>query len=331
MAICFEGQTIELLPDETVLEAIERHGSSLPSFCRRGVCQACVVKATRGAVPAAAQKGLKDALRRQSLFLSCLCKPTEDLEVERFGSSEKLPTRIERVEPLSEGVLRVFVAAPPRLDFQAGQFVQIERVSDGLMRPYSVASLPGQALELHVALLRGGAMSHWLRGAEGQPVLLRGPFGECFYFPDEPERPLCLVGTGTGLAPLLGVVRAALAARHRAPIRLYHGSVRREGLYLWAELQALASEMPQLKLVGSVLEGPAHDPAAWKPDDDRCPIRVAPLEDTLFADGGLRGDERVYLCGHQDIVRKLQKKVYLAGVPLARIHADAFVAPGVRA
>jgi hypothetical protein len=38
----------------------------------------------------------------------------------------------------------------------------------------------------------------------------------------------------------------------------------------------------------------------------------------------------VYLCGNRDVVLGLQKRLYLAGVPLARIHADAFVAPGVR-
>jgi hypothetical protein len=36
----------------------------------------------------------------------------------------------------------------------------------------------------------------------------------------------------------------------------------------------------------------------------------------------------VYLCGHPDLVRKLQKKLYLAGAVLERIHADPFVAPG---
>ncbi len=329
MAIRFEGQTIELLPDETVLEAIERNGSSLPSYCRRGVCQTCLVKATRGAVPAAAQKGLKEALRRQSLLLACVCKPSEELDVERYGSSMRHATRIERVKQISEGVLRVFVAAPSGLDYQAGQFLQLERASDGLTRPYSIASLPGEALELHVALLPGGAMSHWLRGAEGEPVFLQGPFGECFYFADEPERTLCLVGTGTGLAPLLGVLRAALSARHRGPIRLYHGSVRREGLYLWAELEALARRTPELRLVGSVLQG-ALDAQVEEQGDGGCPIHVAPLDATLFADGALTGSERVYLCGDQDLVRKLQKKVYLAGVPLANIHADAFVSPGAR-
>jgi ferredoxin-NADP reductase len=41
-------------------------------------------------------------------------------------------------------------------------------------------------------------------------------------------------------------------------------------------------------------------------------------------------EERVYLCGNPELVRKLQRKLYLAGVPLARIHADPFVGPPIR-
>ena len=349
MTICFEGSSFELLPDETVLEGIERQGARLPSYCRQGVCQSCIVKATRGNVPAAAQKGLKDGLRRQSLFLACMCKPTEDLEVARYGSSERFESRVEAVELLSGNVLRVLVAAPHGFVYEAGQYVQLEREGDGAMRPYSIASLPGSTrLELHVALLPGGVMSGWLRTAVGERVWLHGPFGECFYVPEEPERPLCLAGTGTGLAPLLGVVRAAIAAGHRGPIRLFHGSVQQAGLYLWAELQALLARTPQLSLVGSVLEAPEGSATGSSPESSagsesgvasesragsrpRSRIRVAALDEAILSEGEAWNEQRVYLCGHHDLVRKLQKKLYLAGVPLARIHTDPFVAPAARA
>lgn len=328
MTIHFEGSSIEPIPGETLLEAIERCGGSLPAFCRQGVCQACMVRAKRGPVPAGAQKGLKDGLRRQGMLLACLCQPTEDLEIERCGSAERHATHIESVEALSERVLRVRLAAPPGLVFQAGQFVQLERASDGLMRPYSIASLPGEPIELHVAVLPGGAMSQWFLGdVVGAEVLLRGPFGECFHLPDELERPLCLAGTGTGLAPLLGVVRAALAAGHRGPIQLFHGSVRRDGLYSWGELRSLVQRAERLRVTGSVLE-PELEGGAPAADDERAEIRVGSLEEALPR--ALSGEERVYLCGQHELVRKLQRKAYLAGIPLARIHTDPFVAPGAR-
>jgi NAD(P)H-flavin reductase/ferredoxin len=328
MAIRFEGKEIELLPDETVLEGLERQGWTLPAFCRQGVCQCCRMKAKSGPVPPAAQKGLKEGQRLQSLFLACVCRPAQDqhLELERHGSSEEFASRVERVEQLTEQVLRVSLAPPSGLVHRAGQYLQLVRPSDGLMRPYSIASLPGAALELHVALMPGGAMSGWLRGAVGEPVTVRGPFGDCFYFEGEPERPLCLAGNGTGLAPLLGVLRAALAAGHRGPLRLYHGSLRPEGLYLWQELRALAQQAPQLKLIGSLLQGPSELDTSLA---ERCALRLMALDQAVLQDGVL-SDERVYLCGNPELVRKLQRKLYLAGVPLARIHADPFVGPPLR-
>lgn len=328
MAIRFEGRDVELLPDETVLEGLERHGWTLPAFCRQGVCQCCLMKAKSGPVPAAAQKGLKEAQRLQSLFLACVCRPSPDehLELERHGSSEEFSSRVERVEQLTEQVLRVSLALPSGFAHRAGQYLQLVRPSDGLMRPYSIASLPGEPLELHVALMPAGAMSGWLRNAVGAPVALRGPFGDCFYFEGEPERPLCLAGNGTGLAPLLGVVRAALAAGHRGPLRLYHGSVRQEGLYLWEELRALARRAPQLRLIGSLLEGTPGSDASLA---ERCVLRALALDQAVLQDGVL-ADERAYLCGNPELVRKLQRKLYLAGVPLARIHADPFVGPPTR-
>jgi ferredoxin-NADP reductase/ferredoxin len=324
MLLHFEGQAIEVSPGETVLQCIERHGGTLPAFCRRGICRTCLVKARRGSVPPAAQKGLKEALRLQGLFLACQCEPSEEIELERYGSSAVFDSAVERVERLSERVLRVSLSAPEELVYQPGQFIQLERPGDGVSRAYSIASLPGAALELHVALLPGGSMSQWLVGAEGEPVRLRGSFGECHYLPGELERPLCLAGTGTGLAPLLGILRAALAAGHVGPIRLYHGSVQQSGLYLWDELMALERAAPNLRVTGSVLEGPAAEATGTGSGS----IRVEALDATIAGDGAPRPEERVFLCGNADLVRALQKKFYLSGVPLARIHADAFVAPG---
>lgn len=331
MAISFGGKTFDLLPGETVLEGIERQALSVPSFCRRGVCQTCLLKATRGALPALSQKGLKESLRRQAFFLACVCKPLGDLELEFGTFSEKFSARVEQVEALSESVLRVVVSTPAGFAYEAGQFVQLERPGDELMRPYSLASLPSSGgLEFHVSLLPNGAMSGWLRTALGREVALRGPFGECFYRADEPDRPLLLAGTGTGLAPLLGVVRAALRAGHRAPIRLYHGSPGQAGLYMWAELRALLAHAPQLSISASLLGG-AVQPEPEFEHAARCQIRIAPLDELVLGDWLAGSADRIYLCGQPELVRKLEKKLYLAGAALERIHSDPFVAPAVRA
>jgi len=324
----FENTSYELLPGETLLAGLERQGVQLPSFCRTGVCQTCLVRATRGRPPASSQAGVAASWAERGCFLACQCVPEGPLEVERCDVFGTFASRVVRVEQLSPRVLCVQLELPEGFEYRAGQFLQLERAG-GVLRPYSIASLPGSPhLELHVALLAGGAMSQWLRTATGQPVTLRGPFGECFYLEREPDRPLLLAGTGTGLAPLLGVTRAALAAGHRAAIHLYHGSTSVEGLYLWGELAQLAEAAPQLRVFGSVWPAPeAAQPRAATAPAARCRLLHQPLERLILDDPLDCFDCRVYLCGDPELVQRLRQRVYLCGAPLARIHCDPFVAP----
>jgi CDP-4-dehydro-6-deoxyglucose reductase, E3 len=224
-------------------------------------------------------------------------------------------------------VLRVELEAPAGLAYRAGQYLHLER-QGGVARPYSLASVPGSPrLELHVRRIAGGAMSEWLATALGEPVSLRGPFGECFYFDQEPERPLLLAGTGTGLAPLLGVARAALGARHRGPIHLYHGSASVQGLYLREELSRLAACAPNLRVVCSVLSAEGSAEASTP----GCPVLAHTLDRLILDDPLDFADCRVYLCGNPDLVARLRQRVYLSGAPRSRIHCDPFVAPAATA
>jgi CDP-4-dehydro-6-deoxyglucose reductase, E3 len=318
--LAFEGKEYELAAGETVLECLERNGARVASLCRNGACQTCLMRAEDGTVPAAAQQGLKQTWRAQGWFLPCVCRPTTDLKLTRCDGAREYGARVTAVEQLAPRVLRVLLTRPPDLAYEAGQFIQLSRPADGLMRPYSLASTPDEEhLELHVALLADGRMSGWLANAVDEQVTLRGPYGECFYVREEASRPLLLAGTGTGLAPLYGVLRAALAAGHQAAVRLLHGASDRHGLYLWEPLRQLAERHPQLALAASVRDGADH-----------AGISNRPLQE-LVADSGVPlADARIYLCGNPDFVRGMRKQLYLAGASLARIHADAFLPPADR-
>lgn len=338
----YRGAAYDLLPGETLLVGLARQGVDIPSFCRTGVCQTCLVRATSGKPPAKSQSGVSETLIANGCFLACQCVPEGPLEVEPCHDVGTFPTRIVQVEQLSSRVLRVELEAPAGFNFRAGQFIQLER-QGGVTRPYSIASLPGGPhIELHVTLYPGGAMSQWLRWAIHQPVSLRGPFGECFYLQDELDRPLLLAGTGSGLAPLLGVLRSALAAGHRGPIHLYHGSTTLEGQYASAELQRLIETLPNLRVFASVLEAPpetavtqrpgtapsAKAPSAKEPSaEPRYQLRHEPLDRLILADSLDFFQSRVYLCGDPELVQRLRKRIYLSGAPLARIHIDPFLPP----
>jgi ferredoxin-NADP reductase/ferredoxin len=313
-----DGRAIELPAGTRLLDGLEQAGVSIPSSCRAGACQSCLVKATRGAPPAAAQVGLKDALRAQGFFLACVAEPREDLEITLAAvSALAVPARVARVETLAAATLRVTVEPSAPFPHRAGQFLTLVR-EDGLARAYSIASSPEtdrSALELHVRVHPDGQMSGWLAGpsAVGARVHLRGPAGECFYAGGDATQRLVLAGTGTGLAPLLGVLRDALRAGHQGPIELWHGARAAAGLYLDDELRALARRRPQLSYRRVVLDG--------APEDG---LSVGRLDDALLAATSF-GGSRVFLCGDPELVRSLKRRVFLAGAALKDIHADPFV------
>jgi NAD(P)H-flavin reductase/ferredoxin len=314
--IC-EGRAVTVRPGQRVLDALLEAGLTVPSSCRAGACQSCLVKATGGTPPAAAQVGLKDTLRAQGYFLSCQAELREDLSITLDAARElSVPARIAEVAPLSHDVLRVLVHPDGALPARAGQFVTLVR-EDGLARAYSIANLPeaGSPLELHVRVHPRGRMSGWLASADalGAEVQLRGPAGACFYTPGSPAQPMLLAGTGTGLAPLWGIARDALAAGHTGPIQLWHGARVPGGFYLVDEIAALCQRHPQLSFQRCVLDGP---PAPG--------VETGRLDEVLLARARVAG-WRVFLCGDPELVLGLKRRLFLAGAALRDIHADAFV------
>lgn len=158
-------------------------------------------------------------------------------------------------------------------------------------------------------------MSRWLATVErGQDLRVRGPSGECFYRPDRPEAPILLSGTGTGLAPLWGILRDALGHGHQGPITLVHGARDRNGLYYVQQLQELSTQFSQFRYVRCVWEG---EPEAGVEVGDIA--AVAPK-----VAGNLKG-ARVYLCGDPERVHALEKRCYLAGAAMKDILSDPFV------
>ena len=246
-AITFENRSFASTTGESVLECLERNSISVPSSCKSGACQSCLMRATQGTVPPASQHGLKPTLRAQNYFLACVCRPTDDLTVTLAGdaAAARTPATLIAREQLNKDITRFSFRCRTPFEHHAGQFVHLFR-PDGLMRSYSIANVPTAdgVIELHIRKLPGGAMTGWLQDEvhEGDSVEVAGPYGNCFYTPEHPDQGLLLIGTGSGLAPLWGILQDALQQGHRGPIHLYHGSWNPRGLYLVEELSALRDQ-----------------------------------------------------------------------------------------
>ena len=314
--ITYSEQTFDCQSDESVLECLSRHGVELSSSCRSGVCQTCMVKATEGAPPAEAQAGLKPQLQKQGYFLACICKPKQDLSFVNPDDSAlpQIAASVVNKTRLNDTIIRLRLKPESEFDFQPGQFLNIHR-EDGLVRSYSIASLPKEGyLELHVERVENGKMSNWLHDqvAMGGKLNIDGPHGDCFYIDDKPEQNLLLIGTGTGLAPLWGIVRDALSQGHKGEIHLFHGSRSTDKIYLVDELKQLARLHSNFFYTPCISGEDKQGYSAGRANE------VA-LKEIPKLDG-----YRVYLCGHPEMVKSTNKKAFLAGASMNDIHADAF-------
>lgn len=316
--LSFDGCSYDRADGETVLDTLLRHGVNVPYSCRRGTCFTCLLRAPEAQIPADAQLGLRRTVCSEGYFLGCRFTPTEDeiavlspREAEVFGRAI-----VRAKQPASATALRLFLEPANAIYYHPGQFINVRR-HDQLTRSYSLASVPrcDPLLELHVRRMSNGVMSRWLFDEleVGDHVDIAGPYGSCFYLKEDPGAPMLLVGTGTGLAPLLGIARDALHEGHTGPLHLYLGSHAPTGLYLQAELHALARAHPNF-----------HYEACVSGSDVPPGHNAGRADDVAFARHPELEGWRVFLCGVSPMVHAARKRAYLAGARLTEIHGEAF-------
>ena len=315
--ITFQGKTYSCSSSELLLDGINSQGGNLSYGCRGGLCQACMVKAIKGAPPVAAQAGIKPALQEKGYFLSCLCKPESDMEITLPDRSDEfISATVLEVEHLNETIIRLTTTRPDNFNYTPGQFVNLIRAEDGLARSYSLASIADdQQLEFHIRLLKDGKMSGWIADSlkSGSEVLFSEAMGDCCYKHAYADTPLFLAGTGTGLAPLYGILRDALAAGHLQPICLLHGALSSEDLYFDQQLRQLAAEHDNLTYLPCVLHGEAPAGGLSGPIDHLLPEQLAAQESWI-----------AFLCGDSAIVNAMRRSCFNHGIDESAIHSDGF-------
>ena len=314
--VTYGGQSYEC-GDQSVLDCLTAQGVSVPHSCRSGVCQTCMMQAVKGKAPAQAQQGLKPTQAEQNYFLACVCHPQEDMEVVLPETRiARIEAKVSAIEYLNSDIIGIRLKPEQPFDYRAGQFINFFKDAD-TSRCYSLASVPAldDDLFLNVRKIPGGQVSGWISSAlrAGDKVSISPATGDCFYVPGRAEQDILLIGTGSGLAPLYGIIRDALRNGHTGRIRLYHGNYNAAGFYLTNELRKLEQDYPNFSYVPCVsadeaIEGYTHGMV---------------LEVALRENPDLAG-WRVFLCGNPDMVKAAKREAYLSGAAIKDIHADPF-------
>lgn len=311
--VTFENEKMEIIEGDSVLETLLDAGHDIPYSCQAGACHCCMMHAVSGTPNPEAQRGLKTTQVEQGYFLACQCRPEDDIEVSLETSRSTKSAIVTKKSVESGNVLRLWLQGD--ISYKPGQFVNLIR-KDGLTRSYSIASVPAlqDNLEFHLRIYPDGQFSQWATEdlKVGDELDVEGPLGECFYTSANPEQPLLLAGTGTGLAPLYGIIRDALEQGHSGPITLFVGARTPESLYLQDELRELASKHSHFSYKPVLLEGEVEG----SQNGDLNEVIKAELPD-------LNG-YAVYLCGAAERMTRLRKQSFLSGASMRDIFVDLF-------
>jgi CDP-4-dehydro-6-deoxyglucose reductase len=245
--------SFSVAPDQSLLDAALGASLNLPHSCKGGNCGSCRARLLQGEIhyPNGPPLGLSDAEVADGFVLMCQARARSDLSIETYEVTtpdqalvKRLPARIERVLSLSHDVMGLYLRLPAAetFRFEAGQYIDI-MLSGGRRRSFSIASPPHDArlLELHVRRVAGGEFSQRLFDEDPQNSLLtiEGPLGQ-FVYRDRGAAPMLLVGGGTGIAPLLSILRHVIENGIERDITIYWGVRSERDLYAHATLEALA-------------------------------------------------------------------------------------------
>lgn len=304
-------------PEETVLDTLLREEIEVSYACKKGTCHSCMMRSTGGTPPEAAQKGLKDTQKKQNYFLACLCMPEQDMEI-RLPEQSELYSQGKVVENsmLNRNTLLLKLECQDIQEYFAGQFVNLQR-EDGLTRSYSIANTPQKSgiLEFHIRELADGQFSSWLHNdiKIGDTIAVSEPQGHCFYIPERAEEGLVLIGTGTGLAPLVGILHDALEKGHIGPISLFHGASVLEDLYRVEEMRKLVEKHANFSYFPCISGDVVPDGF------------IAGRADVIAKENQTEWKKvSLFLCGHPDMVNSMKMDGFLSGVSMDDIYTDAF-------
>jgi CDP-4-dehydro-6-deoxyglucose reductase len=319
--------------DEALLAAAIRQGIGLAYGCRDGACGACKSKLLEGRVAHGPHqaKALSADEEAAGLILTCCAVPLSDCVVEARsvpGAGEhpvlKMPCRVLSIaKPSADvAVLRLQLPANQNLQYRAGQYVDFI-LRDGARRSYSMANAPHDlgsppAIELHIRHLPGGKFTDHVFAAMKEKEILRmeGPFGS-FFLREDSAKPIILLASGTGLAPIKALVEHIRHKSITRPTVLYWGCRRRADLYQHEWCEQAAAEMPQLRYVPVLSEPAAAD--AWAG-------RTGFVHQAVMADWPDLSSHQVYACGVPVMVESAQRDlVALCGLPADEFYADAFI------
>jgi ferredoxin-NADP reductase len=231
------------------------------------------------------------------------------------ATSERLRWKTATVVAIEPRTPRIksFFKPPAPTPFVAGQHMELRLVApDGYeaRRSYSIASAPEQAdsIELAIERLQDGEVSGFFHDEVqlGDEIELRGPLGGHFIWRVADGGPILLIGGGSGVVPLVSMIRHHAAQKSSVPMTLVTSARTVADLAYLDELRALRDQQRGFSLVATVTR---EAPSA--PD-----LHAGRIDQRLLARAleGLGSPLRAFVCGSNPFVEAVTEVLIESGL-----------------
>lgn len=237
-------------------------------------------------------------------------------------NSRTLTCRVAEVEDLTPDVMGVRLEGRSEaMVHEAGQYLEL-KLDDATWVPFSIASAPNDdgVLELHIQHWPERSNTARLRDllVEAQQVTIHLSAGDCQLDPDS-QRPLLLVGAGTGFAQMKALAEAALRDNDRRHIELWWAARERRDLYLESLPRQWAAQHPNVHFHGVSelgMQADFHAEAITGHHGRIDEALASQLDDVSAYD--------VYLCGSPGMVYACVDVLASLGLCSSRVFSDVF-------
>ncbi len=315
------GQRLAIETGANLLAVLQANGVPISYSCMAGRCGTCRCKVINGRVLESGREIKRTGLGGDGYVLACMSVLTEDCTIEIPEPDEVVthPARIIKakviaVQDMTHDIKCVRLKPAKPLAYSPGQYAMLQFGPDHI-RPYSMAGLTDDGeLEFHVRVVPNGRVSGYVANTlkEGDVIRVSGPLGTA-YLRRKHHGPMLCVAGGTGLAPVLSIVRGAIAGGMKNPIHVYFGVRSMKDIYRADVLAQLAEEHRNVQVHIVVASGPIGTG-----------LRTGLVTDAVAQDWQNLHGFRAYVCGAPPMVEAAALLLADKGLPAEHFYADAF-------
>jgi propane monooxygenase reductase subunit len=333
--------TITLLPfekqftcgdNETILQAAIRQGFNLRYGCKHGGCGLCKALVVEGEMDntEASSFALLDFERQQGFSLLCCAYPESDVSIELWDYDEadlytgvtvqQFEAEVEQITSLTHDTRGIYLrlVTPERIEFKAGQYVDLLVPGTNEWRSYSMANPPSRSggVEIMVKLMPGGLFSSYVEQQlqPGMRLVLQGPYGN-FYLRHTQHEAIFIAG-GSGMAPILSLLRDMAERKDARLVTYFYGARARRDLFQLDELYSFEQHLPHFRFVPALSELQPGD--AWDGETGL----ITDVVKRIVTSGR---SKEAYMCGPTAMIDAAIMTLQRLGVEEKEIFYDKFV------